>query len=342
MVPEFDGKRFGYPGGDPIASPLDVLRWAVTRRPARWPRRLPNPPPSPIEPRVAGERLRVTFVNHASVLIQAAGLNVLTDPVWSKRASPLRFAGPARHRAPGIAFDALPPIDAVLVSHAHYDHMDLATIARLRERDDPLVLVPLANARHLARTGDRERVVELDWWDTRPLHPGGETEEDAPETHVSTGAAPDRADAVPAVTLVPSRHWSSRRLGDENRALWGGFVLRLPGGAVYFAGDTGYGDGAHFHEARRRLGPLRLALLPIGAYEPRWFMRPQHMNPAEAVRAFVELEAEQALAIHFGTFRLTDEAHDAPPRALAAALEREGIPPGRFRALDNGTAWDVP
>ena len=316
MTPDFDGRRFGFPGGDPIASPLEVLRWAVTRRPAKWPKRLPNPTPDPLEPRVGGERLRVTFVNHASVLIQGAGLNILTDPVWSRRVSPSRFAGPARHRAPGIAFDALPPIDAVLISHAHYDHMDLATLGRLRERDDPRFVVPLANGVHLAKVG--AAAVELDWWGEQALS----------------------ADA--SVTLVPARHWSSRRLGDENRALWGGFVLHLPGGAVYFAGDTGYGDGAQFHEARRRLGPFRLALLPIGAYEPRWFMRPQHMNPEEAVQAFGELEAAHALAIHFGTFQLTDEAHDAPVLDLADALARAGIEPARFRALGNGAAWEVP
>ena len=330
MIPDYDGKRFGFPGGDPIASPREVLRWAITRRPAKWPPRLPNPEPDPLERRVEGGRLRVTFVNHASVLVQAGGLNLLTDPVWSRRVSPVRFAGPARHREPGIAFDALPPIDAVLVSHAHYDHMDLATLTRLRERDDPLFVVPLGNARHLDRAGaDRNGkadapahtgggVVELDWWGERALSPDA------------------------SVTLVPARHWSSRRLGDENRALWGGFVLHLPGGNVYFAGDTGYGDGAQFHEARRRLGPFRFALLPIGAYEPRWFMRPQHMNPAEAVQAFEDLEAAHAMAIHFGTFQLTDEAHDAPVTALAEALERASVERSRFRALDNGAAWDVP
>jgi len=325
MVPDFDGKRFGFPGGDPVASPFDVLRWAVTRRPTKWPRHLPNPVPDPIEPRVAGERLRVTFVNHASVLIQGAGLNILTDPVWSRRVSPTRFAGPARHRPPGIPFDALPPIDAVLISHSHYDHMDLATIARLRERDDPRVVVPLANATHLAQAptrgggeGERSPVVELGWWQEQALS------------------------AEASVTLVPARHWSSRRIGDHNRSLWGGFVLNLPGGVVYFAGDTGYGDGEHFREARRRLGPFRLALLPIGAYEPRWFMKPQHMNPAEAVQAFADLDAAHALAIHFGTFQLTDEAHDAPTRALAVALETAGVDAARFRALGNGAAWDLP
>ena len=315
MQPDFDGRTFGFPGADPQASLFDVLRWATTRQKTKWPRHVPNPPPTPIVPRVNDDALRATFVNHATVLIQSAGLNVLTDPVWSRRVSPSRFAGPARHRDPGIAFDALPPVDVVLVSHNHYDHMDLRTLARLRERDDPLFLVPLKNAGYLRRMGIA--AAELDWWGEQALS--------------ETASA----------TLVPSRHWSSRRLGDANRALWGGYVLRLPGGAVHFAGDSGYGDGEHFREARRRLGPFRLALLPIGAYEPRWFMRPQHMNPDEAVRALADLEAEAALAIHFGTFQLTDEGIDDPPRALAAALDAHGVPRTRFRVLEHGTAWDV-
>jgi len=316
MRPDFDGRTFGFPGAEPKATLRDVLRWMLTRKKATWPRQAPNPTPSPVLPRVHGDRLRVTFVNHATVLIQSAGLNILTDPVWSGRVSPSRFAGPARHRAPGIPFDALPPIDAVLLSHNHYDHMDRATLERLCERDDPRFVVPLKNATYLP-TGAEARAVELDWW-------GEETLSDAA-----------------SVTLVPARHWSSRRLADAYRALWGGFVLHLPGGAVYFAGDTGYGDGEHFREARRRLGPFRLSLLPIGAYEPRWFMRPQHMNPAEAVQAFVDLETARALAIHFGTFQLTDEAIDAPPQALADALAVDGIDPDAFRVLGNGEAWDL-
>ena len=315
--PVREGGRFFYPAPERRQSPLAALRWAVTRKPAKWPKRLENPAPSPVLERVAGEALRLTLVNHATVLVQGGGLNVLTDPVWSRRTSPFRFAGPARRRDPGIGFDALPPIDAVVLSHNHYDHLDVATLARLRERHAPRFLAPLGNAALLGRAGI-EDAVELDWWDAAPLGHG--------------------VDA----TLVPARHWSSRGLGDDNRALWGGYVLDLPGGALYFAGDTGYGDGRHFAAARERLGPFRAALLPIGAYEPRWFMRPQHMNPAEAVRAFADLGAGHALAIHHGTWQLTDETHDAPGLALAEALGAAGIDPARFRALGNGVAWDVP
>ena len=311
------GKRYHYPGDTDETSALDALKWAVTRRPARWPSGLGNPPADPVLPRVTGDRCRVTFINHATVLVQGGGVNLLTDPVFFRRASPVRFAGPPRHRPAGLTLDALPPIDAVLVSHNHYDHLDVRSLARLQAMHAPLVITPLGNAPIIA-AADGTAATELDWWEAMQL-----------------------AEQV-SVTLVPSRHWSSRRLGDANHALWGGFVMHLPGGNIYFAGDTGYADGSHFVAARQALGPFRLALLPIGAYEPRWFMRPQHMNPAEAVQAFDDLGCAWAMGIHFGTFRLTDEAHDAPVRDLASALAQRDLDPGRFRALANGQAWDVP
>lgn len=315
--PVLRGGRYFYPGAESRNSGRDALRWAVTRKPSKWPRTLANPEPSPVVERVPGEALRLTLVNHATVLVQGGGLNLLTDPVWSRRTSPFRFAGPVRHRSAGVPFDALPPIDAVLLSHNHYDHLDLRTLARLRERDSPSFVAPLGNAALLSRGAGIDTATELDWWASVPI-----------------------GDAT--ATLVPARHWSSRSLGDDNRALWGGYALALPGGTLYFAGDTGYGDGEHFRAARRRLGPFRAALLPIGAYEPRWFMRPQHMNPAEAVQAFIDLEAVHALGIHFGTWQLTDEPHDAPARALGDALLARGIDPARFLALGNGVARDVP
>lgn len=317
MTPEFDGRSFALPDGSTPNSGLDALRWALTRNKVRWPRGLDNPPADPVLPRVDGQGVRATFVNHATVLLQLCGLNLLTDPVWAHRVSPFRYAGPARHRLPGVPFEALPPIDAVLLSHGHYDHLCVRTLRRLQQAHAPRVLAPLGHGDLLRRRCGIE-AQEMTWWQSMTL-----------------------ADGVEA-TLVPARHWTARGVSDRNRALWGGFVIRSPNANVYFAGDTGFGDGEHFRLARERLGPFRLALLPIGAYEPRWFMAPQHMNPAEAVAAFELLEAEHALGIHFGTFQLTDEGHDAPVLALGEALDAASVPRLRFRALHNGAAWDVP
>ncbi len=317
MMPDWDGKRFSYPGENILASPADVLRWVVTRKPTRWPARLPNPPADSVIDRVPGTGLRITYINHATTLIQGGGLNLLTDPVFSRRVSPVSFAGPKRHREPGLSLSQLPPIDVVLLSHTHYDHMDARSLKQLQQRDDPVVLAPLNTASLIKKLCGSE-AEQLSWWDEHIL------------------------DNEIRITLVPARHWTSRSPGDQNKALWGGFVLSMPGGAVYFAGDTGYGRGDHFEQIRQYCEPLRCALLPIGAYEPRWFMKPQHMNPEEAVQSFVDLQAAYAVAIHHGTFQLTDEAHDAPATALLESLEAHGIEQAQFRALGNGQAWDIP
>lgn len=316
----FDGRRFfnpDHPSTDKTAA--DLMRWrrSKTERGA-WPSQPPVAVRADVPPaRVAGG-IRATMVGHASVLIQVAGLNILTDPVWSPRASPLAFAGPRRFTPPGIAFEALPPIDWVLISHNHYDHLDLPTLRRLARAHAPRVLTPLGNETVLRRAGRGLQVTTGDW-----------------------GAGFDLGAGVEAV-IHPANHWSARGVRDRRFALWGGFLLRTPAGLIYFAGDTGYGTGAIFRAVRRDFGPPRLAFLPIGAYEPRWFMAPQHTNPEEAVRIFEDTGAEQALGIHWGTFRLTDEAQDAPPRALEQALEAAGIAAERFRAFHPGEVWQAP
>ncbi len=317
IKPEWNGKRFSYPGENLLATPMDVLRWVITRKATKWPAMLENPPADPIIERVSGTDLRITFINHATVLIQSGGLNLITDPVFSKRVSPVSFAGPKRHRKPGLSLDEIPPIDVVLLSHTHYDHMDARSLKWLQTRDAPVMLAPENTAPLLKQICGCDAKT-LSWWDEHIL--GGDTK----------------------ATLVPARHWTSRSLGDQNKALWGGYVITLPGGSVYFAGDTGYGGGDHFVQIQQELGPFRCALLPIGAYEPRWFMKPQHMNPEEAVKSFIDLQADYAVGIHHGTFQLTDEAHDAPVAALNAALNAQGVPAERFRALANGQTWDIP
>jgi L-ascorbate metabolism protein UlaG (beta-lactamase superfamily) len=315
----FDGERFFDPHGAPPRGRRDLLRWMVDRygrgTRAKWPAWAPSPYADRPPARVDGGGLRVSFVGHASWLVQTAGLNILLDPVWSERASPVRFAGPKRVNDPGIAFADLPPIDVVLVSHAHYDHLDVATLSRLAAGHRPRVITPLGNDTIMRKSDPAIATEAYDW--------------------------NDRADigAGVAVTLVPTRHWSARSLSDRNMSLWASFVIEAPAGRIYFVADSSYGDGHTFRHMRERHGPFKLALLPIGAYEPRWFMSDQHMNPAESVQAFIDCGAERALGHHYGTFQLTDEAIDAPLRALADALKAAGIQPERFRTLRPGEVW---
>ena len=315
----FDGSRFFDPDGVPPRSLGEVLRWQFGRNRQRqaWPEWAPSPHADTPPARVHGDKVRLCFVGHVSWLIQTAGLNILVDPVWSERASPLRWAGPKRRNDPGIAFEALPEIDIALVSHGHYDHLDIATLSKLAAKFSPRVITPLGNDVAMRRADGAIRAEAFDWHDRVVL--GNEI----------------------AVTLVPTRHWSARGLFDRNQALWASFVLETPAGKIYIVCDSGYGEGRHFRRIGEAHGPLRLAILPIGAYEPRWFMRDQHMNPSEAVKALADCRAEQALAHHHGTFQLTDEAIDAPVTALHAALDEARIPRERFVAPKPGQVFDL-
>jgi L-ascorbate metabolism protein UlaG (beta-lactamase superfamily) len=301
----FDGRRFFNPNGA-NGQPFRMLpRLLLTPR-ARWPSEIPVEPRRPPTP--GPDEVVVTFVGHAAFLIQAAATNVLIDPVYYRRAGPISFAGPRRVRAPGVRFDDLPPISLVLLSHNHYDHCDLGTLQLLERRFHPPVVTPLGNGRLLRSAGIRQ-VEEVEWWQT-------------------ASAAP-----LP-ITVTPAQHFSARGPFDRNRALWGGFLIEAGGLRILHAGDSGYGP--HFTEIAARLRPIDLALLPIGAYEPRWFMKDIHMNPAEAVQAHLDLAARQSLAMHFGTFQLTPEGIDEPVRELANALRERGVPPERFRAVEVG------
>ncbi len=311
----FDGERFFDRDAAPPRSRRELFRWQVERHwrgtKAKWPAWAPSPFADRPPPRVESG-LRLAYVGHASWLIQTAGLNILLDPVWSQRASPFRSIGPKRVNDPGIAFADLPPIDAVLVSHAHYDHLDVATLSRLAAAHRPRVVTPLGND-VIMRHHDPAIAGEAYDWGDRVEFGGGVS-----------------------VTLVPTRHWSARNLSDRNMSLWASFVIDTPAGRIYFIANSGYGNGSYFRRVRERHGAVRLAILPIGAYEPRWFMRDQHINPEEAVQAFAECGAEVALAHHFGTFQLTDEAIDAPVVALDRALRAAGVAAEKFRALRPG------
>jgi len=315
----FDGTRFFDPDGVPPKSLGDVLRWQFGSRRERkaWPVWVPSPHADTPPARVDGGRVRLSFVGHASWLIQTAGRNILVDPVWSMRVSPVRWAGPKRRNHPGVDFAALPEIDTVLVSHGHYDHLDLPTLTRLAATHAPRVITPLGNDIAMHAADSAIKAEAFDWHDRVDL--GSEL----------------------AVTLVPTRHWSARGLFDRNQALWASFVLETPAGKVYIVCDSSYGDGRHFRRVAAAHGPLKLAILPIGAYEPRWFMRDQHMNPEDAVQALRDCGAEQALAHHHGTFQLTDEAIDEPVTALGQALDAAQIPRERFAVLKPGQVFEI-
>ncbi|WP_301048295.1 MBL fold metallo-hydrolase [Vannielia sp.] len=306
----FDGLRFHSPGQPTTDKSLgDLLRWQWSAKRAKWPKEVAITPAVPPERSTAP---RITMVGHATMLIQLAGVNLLTDPVWSNRASPVQFAGPRRVTAPGIAFDDLPPIDAVLLSHNHYDHLDLATLRRLHAAHAPLMVMPLGTEVTLRGAVPEARVVQGDW---------------------------EQAIALPAglkAHLTPSNHWSSRGLRDRRMALWCGYWIETPEAQIWFSGDTGYGDGAVFRGIRAHHGAPDIALIPIGAYAPRWFMRSQHVNPEEAVQIFEDVGAAQALGFHWGTFQLTDEAREEPLELLATALAGRAIDPKRFVALAPG------
>ena len=309
----FDGTRFFNPGQPSTDRGLRaILRWKLAGAAAKWPKSVLVTPAKP-EARVDG--LCVTMVGHASLLIQAAGVNILTDPVWSERASPFRRVGPKRVTAPGIAFEGLPPIDVVLLSHAHYDHLDVDTLLRLQAAHDPLMTMPLGNDAVVRAAVPAARCMTGDWWDRLDL--GGGI----------------------ATTLTPANHWSNRWTSDTRMTLWSGHHLETPAGTIWFVGDTGYGDGRIFSEVRERLGAPDVALIPIGAYAPRWFMAAQHVDPAEAVRIFADVNAGHALGIHWGTFQLTDEPREAPVEELAAALDNARIVPDRFVAAEAGGVY---
>lgn len=304
----FDGVRFLNPAGEPETdrSFADLLRWRRTAPDHPWPSSVDV---VPVVPEVRVDGLRVTMVGHATLLIQIGGLNILTDPVWSDRASPVSFAGPRRITAPGVDQEALPPIDAILLSHNHYDHLDMASLRALCARHDPLIVTPLGNEVIIHRKLPSARVRAGDWGDHFDIAPGA------------------------MAHIVPALHWSSRGTSDRRMALWGGFVIEAAGKSIYFAGDTGYGTGNIFRAIRARFGPIDLAILPIGAYDPRWFMAAQHCDPEDAVKIFGDLDARAAVGMHWGTFKLTDEPRDDPEHRLAAALIAHGIDPARFAAL---------
>ncbi|HUE77513.1 MAG TPA: MBL fold metallo-hydrolase [Longimicrobiales bacterium] len=289
-----------------------MLKWSWQRARGRLPadpapERLPRAEPEIVRPRLdaASTEIRATWIGQATFLVQLPGLNLLTDPVFSDRASPVQWAGPRRFAPPGVPLDELPPIDAVLLSHDHYDHMDRPTIRRLADGSpDATWFTPLGYRRWLGRRGVR-RVAELDWWEEA--------------SHESESGV------VAGIRCLPARHWTRRRLRDTRKRLWSAWRLEAAGRRVYFGGDSGYGPA--FAETAAREAPFDVLLLPIGAYEPRWFMAAAHMNPEEAAQAYADLGGRGAcIGMHWGTFPLTDEDPLEPPARMRTAWSALGLP----------------
>jgi len=304
----FDGDAFENQEPPPQRGIGDLLSWLTSREQGPWPDWIDAKPGPPPPPEVRPGDLRVTLIGHATTLIQLDGINVLTDPVYSYQPTPVEGLGPSRVRPPGVRFRDLPTIDAVVISHNHYDHMDLPTLRWLQKVHQPRFFVGLGNEAVL-RGGGISRVEELDWWDERKVGPID-------------------------IVSVPAHHFAGRGVEDGNNTLWTGWVLRSKHGPVYFAGDTGMGK--HFEQIRERFGPPRLAVLPIGAYLPRWFMSPIHIDPVQAVEAHQILQAKQSVGMHYDTFALADEAYGQAPKDLHEALKAKSVDASTFWTLAFG------
>lgn len=306
----FDGKRFE--NIEPFAdkSLFQVLKWRFTSKQLEWDKVKNQIFYKPKMER--SKNLRITLIGHSTVLIQVDGINILTDPHYSKRSSPLSWIGPERIIEPAIRFQDLPPVDVVLISHNHYDHLDLPTLKKLQEAHSPLFLVGLGNQKLLASEGIKN-IIEMDWW--------GEYVFQSIKIH-----------------FTPVQHWSARGIFDKRKTLWGGYLIEASK-KIFFAGDTGYGKV--FKMINKKYGKMDVGLIPIGAYEPRWFMKKAHVNPTESVKIFKDLELKSAIGIHFGTFNgLTDEPKDQPKIDLVSALNRENLPPDVFIAPEFGQEYE--
>ncbi|MDZ7606155.1 MAG: MBL fold metallo-hydrolase [Cyclobacteriaceae bacterium] len=307
----FNGKTFINPGHVKAKGLRDVIRWASNRSPGPW---------TEIKEVKYGEKpvarnddgIRITFVNHSTFLIQVDGVNILTDPIWSERTSPVSFAGPKRMRPPGIRFEDLPPIDAVILSHNHYDHLDVPTMKKLIKTHDPEIITPLGVGAFIKQMGSG-RTRDMDWWEEATLPSN-----------------------LPIVA-VPAQHFSGRGTFDRDATLWCGYVIKSKSGNVYFAGDSGYGE--FFKTIGERYGEMAISLIPIGAYLPQWFMSPIHISPEEAVQVHKDVRSRISLGMHFGTFPLADDGQEQPQSDLQKALNNAGLTQSEFIAPAEGKAY---
>ncbi len=298
----FNGKTFINPGNVQAKGLADVIRWATNRKPGPWTEKMElKYGEKPVERNVEG--IRITFVNHSTFLIQVDSVNILTDPVWSERTSPISFIGPKRMRPPGIRFEDLPSIDVVILSHNHYDHLDVATLKKLIKSHDPEIITPLGVGAFVNQLGSI-RTRDMDWWEQAGLSSG-----------------------LPIVA-VPAQHFSGRGTFDRDATLWCGYVIKSKSGNIYFAGDSGYGE--FFKSIGEKFGEMAVSLIPIGAYLPKWFMSPIHISPEEAVQVHMDVNSKISLGMHFGTFPLADDGEEEPETDLLKAINGAGLAKGEF------------
>jgi L-ascorbate metabolism protein UlaG (beta-lactamase superfamily) len=306
----YDGSRFFNPNGPGTKSLWDVFLWKLKSNPADWPSEVKNK--KYVFKKIDSEKAVITFINHATFMIQLPELNILTDPIFVKRAGPFQSFGPVKRvREAGIDLKNLPKIDLILISHNHYDHLSLEDLKTIALRDRPVILCPLGDKKLLENNG-LKNIKELDWWTN---------------TNVKNVL----------FTFTPVQHWSARGVFDKNKSLWGGYFIQKENLKMYFAGDTGY--TRYFKLTKERLGAPDISLLPIGAFEPRWFMKDFHMDPEEALKAHLDLSSKLSFGMHFGTFKLTDEAYTAPVDELKEKMKKLNLTEKSFKVLDFGESY---
>lgn len=306
----FNGKVFQNYDGVKAKGFLDVLKWMFSRKKVKWGKILNIQPTKPANS--MQDDLVIYFINHSTFYIQWKNLNIVTDPVWSTRVSPFYFAGPERVQPPGILFKDLPKIDMVILSHNHYDHLDIKTLKKLWSRDQPLFIVPLGVDLYLKKKGIKN-IKTMEWWKAIKQGPLD-------------------------VSMVPAQHFSGRGMFDRDKTLWGGYMISDGNEKIYFAGDTGYNQKMYF-DIKQQHPKIDTALLPIGAYKPRWFMSSIHTSPIEAVEIHKQLNCKKSIAMHYGTFPLAyDEQLDAP-KELQLAMKRSDIKMNDFLLLKEGEAF---
>ncbi|MEQ8525222.1 MBL fold metallo-hydrolase [Gracilimonas sp.] len=311
----FNGTTFENLGDVPSKGFFDVMKWYFQRDQGEW-TEIPEDQITfaerPDDNVTSG--MKITYVNHSTFLIQTAGVNILTDPVWSDRVSPISFTGPKRFRPPGVRFEDLPPIDLIIISHNHYDHLDIETLKKLNEKFEPRVVVPLGVDIYLNQEGI-ENTIALDWEEDQPI------------------------DSDITIYSVQAQHFSARGLFDRDKTLWSGYVIDTPTGSIYFAGDTGYGD--FFTNIGERHPDIKVGLIPIGAYKPRWFMKPMHVNPEEAIQIHKDVGAEISFGMHFGTFPLADDGMKDPENDFAKAIQQSENAGVNFKLLTEGDTFQI-